>query len=74
MHKSGDQMSTEIVHADGKKEMPNSVEYFDFGFQDPTMLEPYTITPGDALITRVRSGSRCEVKFCLATNPTPSYS
>lgn len=36
----------------GVVKRPNAVEYFDFAWQDPTLVEPFKIKPGDELITR----------------------
>ena len=46
-------MYTEITRANGDVvKRPNSVEFFDFDYQDPTLVEPFTIYPGDSLTTR----------------------
>jgi hypothetical protein len=39
MHANGDMMYTEVTTAAGDVvTRPNAVEYFDFAFQDPTMV------------------------------------
>jgi dopamine beta-monooxygenase len=62
MHQTGDQMYTELTNSAGVVTRPNSVEYFDFAFQDPTLVEPYTIRNGDSLTTR------CYFKNQASTN------
>ena len=53
MHKNGAQMYTEVTDPSGNVvTRPNSVEYFDFEHQDPTLLAPYTIAKGSTLTTR----------------------
>jgi len=53
MHKMGDMMYTEVTHADGTPaKRVNSVQYFDFDHQDPTLIVPYEIKKGDSLKTR----------------------
>ena len=52
-------MYTEVKNASGVVTRPNAVEYFDFDHQDPTLVQPYVIHPGDSLTTR-----------CYFHNPT----
>ena len=53
MHKMGDMMYTEINKADGSPaKRVNSVQFFDFDHQDPTLVVPYTISKGDSMKTR----------------------
>jgi hypothetical protein len=53
MHQSGAQMYTEVEGPNGAVvKRPNSVEYFDFEHQDPTLLETYVIERGSKLTTR----------------------
>lgn len=53
MHKNGAQMYTEVTDPAGSVvKRTNSVEYFDFEHQDPTLLETFTIAKGSTLTTR----------------------
>merc|ERR1719498_211698 len=53
MHATGDMMYTEILKADGTpRKKVNSVQYFDFDHQDPTLITPYQVHRGDTLKTR----------------------
>ena len=52
MHQTGDMMYLEVKDSNGVVKRPNAVEYFDFAWQDPTLVEPFEIKPGDELITR----------------------
>eukprot|EP00937_MAST-01D_sp_MAST-1D-sp2_P004180 g4180.t1 len=52
MHATGDAMYLEIKDSNGVSKRPNAVEYFDFGWQDPTLGQPFQIKPGDELTTR----------------------
>ena len=65
MHQQGDAMYTEIKDGGGGGHHPdgggsnqqvvrraNAVQYFDFAWQDPTPVEPYTIKKGDTTTTR----------------------
>jgi ABC-type multidrug transport system ATPase subunit len=53
MHQTGDMMYTEIIHGDGTpSKRVNSVQYFDFDHQDPTLVQPYVIKKGDKMVTR----------------------
>lgn len=54
MHQQGDAMYTEI--RDGTTgqvaKHANAVQYFDFDWQDPTLVQPYQIKRGDSATTR----------------------
>ena len=66
MHQSGAQMYTEVEGPNGAVvKRPNSVEYFDFEHQDPTLLEPYVIEKGSTLTTR------CYYDNTVGTNANP---
>jgi hypothetical protein len=53
MHQQGDQMYTEVTDgASNVVKRPNAVEYFDFDWQDPTLVQPYVVKKGDTLTTR----------------------
>jgi len=53
MHATGDMMYTSVFKADGSPEKKvNSVQYFSFDHQSPTLTEPYKIQRGDSLKTR----------------------
>jgi len=53
MHQQGDQMYTEVTDGASKVvKRPNAVEYFDFDWQDPTLVQPYVVKKGDTLTTR----------------------
>ena len=51
MHQAGDMMYLEVKNSNGVVKRPNAVEYFDFAWQDPTLVEPFKIKPGDELTT-----------------------
>merc|ERR1719197_2122898 len=70
MHENGDQMYLEIKNSSGVVRRPNSVEYFDFGWQDPTLNEPFQIKPGDELTTRCYYDNKkgTNVKFGLGSD------
>ena len=65
MHQSGAQMYTEVEGPNGVVKRPNSVEYFDFEHQDPTLLEAYVIEKGSKLTTR------CYYDNTVGTNANP---
>eukprot|EP00930_Biecheleria_cincta_P083698 TRINITY_DN7321_c1_g1_i8.p1 TRINITY_DN7321_c1_g1~~TRINITY_DN7321_c1_g1_i8.p1 ORF type:complete len:586 (-),score=69.76 TRINITY_DN7321_c1_g1_i8:680-2389(-) len=74
MHEKGDMMYTQINAGNGNAvSKPNSVQYFDFAHQDPTLVEPYTIKRGDSLTTRCyfnndRSASDTPLTFGLGSD------
>jgi len=70
MHENGDQMYLEIKDSSGVVRRPNAVEYFDFGWQDPTLNQPFQIKPGDELTTRCYYNNKksSNVKFGLGSD------
>merc|ERR1719197_1087942 len=70
MHENGDQMYLEIKDSSGVVRRPNAVEYFDFGWQDPTLNQPFQIKPGDELTTRCYYNNKNSgnVKFGLGSD------
>merc|ERR1712167_514577 len=76
MHANGDQMYLQIKNSTGVVKRPNSVEYFDFGWQDSTLNEPFKIKPGDELTTRCYFNDNGLALFGVnagsATDPTCS--